>query len=292
MSRIIDAHIHAYPSEVFADARAWAEARSESWWADCVAPMGRPSIQGWADVDTLLRDMDAAGVDQAVMLGWYWQHQATCEEQNQWMAAWQQAHPDRLMAFASVNPAAGPEAIAQTRRWLERGFVGIGELLDRVQGYRYDDAQFAALVELAVEFGVPLNLHVTDPKLDDKPGMMPTPLADFTALAQRYPAVNFILAHLGGGLAMAGSATLPRNLYFDTAAVPLIYEPEVYAQALATAGTDRVLWGTDYPLRVHPRASRVPEFGRMLAEMRAQNLPAEQLDDLLGANLLKLLHRA
>ena len=289
---IIDAHIHAYPAEVFSEARSWAEARGESWWADAVAPRDRPSIQGWADGDTLLRDMDSAGVEQAVMLGWYWQHQSTCEEQNTWMAEWQQAHPDRLLAFAAVNPAAGPIAIEQTRRRLDAGFMGIGELLGGVQGYSYADPCFGELANLAVEYGVPFNLHVTDPKLNGRPGMHSTPLDAFVAVAERFPAANFILAHLGGGLPWQANVSLPHNLYFDIAAVPLIYDSTVYRQAIDAVGAERILFGTDYPLRVYPRESRTPEFTRPVAEIRDLKLPAEEFDAIMGANLISLLPRA
>jgi len=289
---IIDAHIHAYPVEVFADARGWAQPRGESWWADCVAPNDRRSIQGWADGDTLLRDMDQAGVDQAVMQGWYWEKQSTCEEQNAWMADWVAAHPDRLMAFAAVNPASGQTAIEQTRHWLDHGFVGIGELCDRVQGYRYTDDDFAALTDLAEEYRVPFNLHVTDPKLDDRPGMMPTPLGEFVALGQRFPRNTFILAHLGGGLAWHAEIPLPPNLYFDTAAIPLIYDRAIYRTALDAGGTNRVLFGTDYPLRLYPRSSPKPGFERMIRDIRAAHLSTEEFDALMGGNLLSLLPRA
>ena len=291
MPPVIDAHIHAYPAAVFDDPRTWAAARQESWWADAVAPLARPSIQGWADVDQLLRDMDDAGVDQAVMLGWYWQHQTTCEENNAWMAAWRTAHPDRLHAFTAVNPAAGPTALAQTRRWLDEGFSGIGELLDRVQGYRYADDCFTALVQLAREFNVPFNLHVTDPKLDQRPGLQPTPLADFIALAVAFPHNTFILAHLGGGLALESLADLPPNLYFDTAATPLIYESTCYRRAITHAGLDRVIFGTDYPLRVYPRASAAPDFAQQIAEIRASDLTAVEFDAIMGGNIHTLLTR-
>lgn len=291
MSGIIDAHLHAYPPAVFAQPRAWAEARHETWWADTVAPRDRPSIQGWADVDQLLHDMDAAGVDQAVMLGWYWQHQTTCDENNRWMAAWQQAHPDRLKAFAAVNPAAGAPAIAQTRRWLDDGFSGIGELLADVQGYHYPDESFAPLAALAHEYSVPFNLHVTDPKLDERPGMQPTPLADFTTLADSFPANTFILAHLGGGLALDPTISLPTNLYFDTAAVPLIYDSNCYRQAINQIGPDRILFGSDYPLRAYPRWAKTPDFSRQIAEIRAADLTPAEFDAMMRTNILTLLTR-
>lgn len=291
MPLIVDGHVHAYPATVFESARTWAAQRDETWWADCVAPTDRPSIQGWADLDQLLRDMDAAGVDQAVMLGWYWQHQTTCEENNQWMARWRRAHPDRLRAFAAVNPAAGRTAIDQTRRWLDDGFNGIGELLDRVQGFRYADSTFAALAELARRYDVPCNLHVTDPQLDQRPGMQPTPLADFTTLATTFPDNTFILAHLGGGLALDPGHRLPPNLYFDTAAVPLIYAPTCYRQAINTVGIDRVIFGSDYPLRVYPRRGPTPDFIRQIDAIRGTDLTPTEFDAIIGVNLLTLLAR-
>lgn len=292
MPPVIDAHTHAYPAEVFADPRAWGLARDETWWADTVAPTERTSIQGWADVDTMLRDMDAAGIERAVMLGWYWQHQSTCDQQNAWMADWCHDHPDRLMAFAAVNPKAGDDAVAKTQRWLDAGFVGIGELLDRVQGYDYSDEDFAGLVDLAAEYRVPFNLHVTDPKLNERPGMMPTPLAPFVELGHRYPATHFILAHLGGGIPWWDNGPLPPNLYFDSAAVPLIYESTVYRKTIDAVGSERVLFGTDYPLRLHPRKSRKPEFKRMVDEIRAAELTPEEFDAFMGGTLLSLLPRA
>ncbi|GAB5562718.1 MAG: hypothetical protein SynsKO_43650 [Synoicihabitans sp.] len=287
----IDAHIHAYPAEVFADPQTWGKAHVENWWAESVAPTGRPSIQGWADVDTLIRDMDDAGIDQAVMLGWYWEHQSTCEEQNTWMHAWRSAHPDRLIAFAAVNPSAGRAALAQTRRWLDLGFQGIGELLDRVQGFRYADDNFAAVVDLAQAYHVPFNLHVTDPKLNARPSMQPTPLEDFTALATQFPQTNFILAHLGGGLPWRASKSLPTNLYFDTAAVPLIYDTDCYGAAINQVGADRILFGTDYPLRTFPREARQPEFSRAVKQIQQLDLTPHQFDAIMGSNLLNLLPR-
>ena len=289
MPRRIDCHVHAYPESVFQNPRDWAVSRGENWWADCVAPSDRPSIQGWADADQMVRDLDAAEIDQAIMLGWYWQQQSTCEEQNTWMSSWQKQHPDRLRAFAAVNVKVGPAAIAATRRWLDQGFLGIGELLDEVQGYRYTDDAFGTLAELAREYRVPFNLHVTDPKLDDRPGMKATPLDGFVALAQTHPENKFILAHLGGGLPWREGPALPENLYFDTAAVPLIYPPDIYRRALDAVGPDRILFGSDYPLRLHPKLDRRPTLQRLVQEVRGAGLTAEEFDAMMGGNLSQLL---
>ena len=62
-------------------------------------------------MDELLRAMDAAGISRAVLLGWYWEKPATCAGQNRFYAACVRAHPDRLMAFATLHPAAGREKV-------------------------------------------------------------------------------------------------------------------------------------------------------------------------------------
>lgn len=294
MRRIIDTHVHAYPAAVAADPRAWAAARHETWWLECVAPFGKPSIQGWADADRLLRDMDAAGIETAVLLGWYWQHLATCVEQNDWFIAWHRAHPDRIHFFATTNPAAGPAALAEAHRALAAGARGFGELLPPVQGYPYADPTFAALIDLATDAGVPLNLHVTDPTQRPGPGVCPTPLADYVALARAHPAATFILAHLGGGLPFY-AATRPtlrdtlRHVYYDTAALPLLYDPTILRRVLDLVGPDRILYGSDYPLRLYPRTQPEPDFAPFLVALNAADLPPAALDALLVGNARRLL---
>src|SRR5579883_1361978 len=97
---VIDAHVHLYPPEVNAAPGAWAAARGEGAWAALatrVRRTGRP-VQGFPGVDELLRQMDRAGVDRAVLLGWYWRRADTCAVQNRFFAETIREHPDRLAA--------------------------------------------------------------------------------------------------------------------------------------------------------------------------------------------------
>src|SRR5580698_1770639 len=106
----VDAHVHVYPAEVGKAAAVWGLARGEDGWVACVAPEGRRSIQGWSDPDATIAQMDEAGIEACVMLGWYWVHQETCDLQNRWHAEWIRRHPGRLLGFAAVQPAAGSRA--------------------------------------------------------------------------------------------------------------------------------------------------------------------------------------
>ncbi|HEY5551170.1 MAG TPA: hypothetical protein VIK52_04740, partial [Opitutaceae bacterium] len=105
---IVDSHVHLFPEAASADPQGWAAARGEHRWARMVAPRadGR-QVQGWAGVEQMLRDMDAAGIERVILQGWYWETPTTCAEHNHLMAAAISAHPDRLSAVATFHPVGG-----------------------------------------------------------------------------------------------------------------------------------------------------------------------------------------
>jgi predicted TIM-barrel fold metal-dependent hydrolase len=71
--------------------------------------------------------------------------------------------------------------------------------------------------------------------------------------------------------------------------VPLLYWPDVYRAVVQAVGAEKLLFGSDYPLLIYPRRTRIPGFGDLLAEMRSSGLGAEQLSLILGGNIKKLL---
>jgi predicted TIM-barrel fold metal-dependent hydrolase len=280
---IIDAHVHLYPPEVCAHPAAWAAERGESHWALLCTRQRKngQAVQDFPSVDQLLRDMDAAGVSQAVLQGWYWENHATCVEQNRFYAQCIAAHPDRLKAFATVHPAAGEAALAEVRWAAEAGFRGLGELSPHSQHVGVDDERLRAVLALAGELGLPVNLHVTDPESRPFPGRVDTPLRDFVQLADEHPRTTFILAHWGGGLAWQEDAASLPNVWFDTAASPLLYAAEVWTKVPPS----KVLFGSDYPLILYPAHERAASFEKILSEAKT----AGAAEGLLGRNAETLL---
>ncbi len=289
---LIDAHVHLYPPEVDRDPAAWAVANGERHWAVLCTRRrrdGRP-VQALPCVEELLRAMDAAGVGRACLLGWYWERPETCAGQNRFYATCVRAHPDRFSAFATVHPAAGRAAIcAEMRRAHEEGLVGVGELSPHSQGYSVDDPAFCDALTLAAELGWPVNLHVTDPDSRPFPGRIDTPLTDFAQLARRFPQTKFVLAHWGGLLPLRDPMVraLP-NVWYDTAASPLLYDAGIWQRFFAVVPRDRVLFGSDYPLNLYPRASVESEMKRFVAEAR----DGGATPDVLGGNFERVLLRA
>ena len=292
---IIDCHVHLYPDAAIADPAGWAAARGEPNWARMVGPRddGAPSLQGWADVERLLRDMDEAGIDRAVLVGWYWENPATCVEMNRFHAECVQRHPDRLEGFATLHAAAGAEAVAaELKRCREEGLSGLGELCPPAQGYGYDEPALAAALELAAQWYWPVNLHVTEPAGRAYPGRVETPFLELLALARRHPEVRFVLAHWGGMLPFfelnQAVAKPLRNVFYDTAASPLLYRPQVFPLVARAVGADRIVYGSDYPLRLYPRHQAEPEFARFLEEIHASGLTKPELEAVLGKNWQRL----
>ena len=290
---MIDAHVHLYESCVIKNPRKWADEQGEHHWADCVAPVNGKSIQGWATLEQLLRDMDQAGIEKAVLLGWYWENHETCITQNRWYRRWKDAHPDRLIAFANVNALACQAAIDELTWAHEHGFRGLGECLPQAQGYTLRTPKWLDVVSHATQLGFPINLHVTEPVGRNHPGRIPTPLEDFQWLAEQFPETSFILAHLGGLLPLHelnnAFRKTAQNLYYDTAAVPLLYRKSVYKHIIEIAGADKLIFGTDYPLLVKPKTQRVPTFEPILEDLKSSGIDEADLKKVCSQNMARLL---
>jgi len=288
---IVDCHVHLFPDAAAADPTGWAAARGENRWARMVAPRpdGR-NVQGWAGVDRMLRDMDAAGIERAVLQGWYWERPATCAEHNHSMAAAIGAHADRLSAVATFHPAGGDSALNSLRRVRDMGFVGLGELCPEAQGYPHDEPVFEQALVLAGDWGWPVTLHVTEPAGCDYPGRVETPLMTIIELVRTHPDVRFVLAHWGGLLPFfemnAAVARSLANACYDTAASPLIYGPRIAGAVAAAIGTDRIFFGSDYPIL--PRGEAEPTFEPFLKVIRDGGLSQGETEAILGANARRL----
>jgi predicted TIM-barrel fold metal-dependent hydrolase len=287
--RIVDAHVHLYPVEVDRDPAAWAEAQGERHWAVLCTRRrrsGRP-VQTLPTVETLLAAMDAAGVQRAVLLGWYWEKPETCAWQNRYYADLIRRYPDRLSAFATLHPAVGLEAVREEiRRAKGEGLIGLGELSPHSQGYSVNDGVFGEALSLAGELALPVNLHVTDPDSRPFPGRVETPAADFLQLARTFRATTFILAHWGGLLPLRDSAFAAlTNVYYDTAASPLLYDASIWTRATAVLGADRVLFGSDFPLNLYHKLDELPGFVRLVQEAQGAGMGPK----VMGESAARLL---
>ena len=146
---------------------------------------------------------------------------------------------------------------------------------------------------MAGELHLPVNLHVTEPHSKNYPGKVETPLGDFVRLAREFPATNFILAHWGARLpldsALGAAARACENLYYDMAASPLLYDRQIYREMVALVGSDRVLYGSDYPLDLYPQNGLGSHVGAMVEDVLSGGLSEAEMTAVLGGNAANLL---
>lgn len=288
---IIDAHTHIYPRFVREDPEGWSQRLGERYWNRLHC--GKGSLQDWCNRSRMIRQMDADGVDQAVMVGWYWQTPRATRLHNDAMARWMAAQPSRFFAFASWHP----ELFERPERDMEHlsgmGFQGIGELLPSVQGFSFDHPRFLETMEWAEAHGWPLLLHVTESLGRPHPGRAPTPLQGILRMAERFPDLNIILAHLGG---LAFTFELNPyvkerfgRIYYDTAAMPVLYEGKIVETLLSITGPNRLVFGTDYPFRAHRSRQRPADF-RSSIDRLVPFLPDRPTREaVLGNNMREIL---
>ena len=148
--------------------------------------------------------------------------------------------PDRLYGFARLHPGYGERAIELLRTAVkDLGFVGLK--LHPVSTLSHPSGpDTVALVREAADLGVPVLFHC-----GDEPMTTPYQIAP---LAQKVPAAQIILAHMGGYYhvddAIAAAERIP-NLYLETSAMPF---PHKIREAVQRIGAERVLFGSDGPV--------------------------------------------
>lgn len=143
-------------------------------------------------------------------------------------------------------------------------------------------------MEFACEAGWPVTFHTTDPDGKDYPGKTLTSMEEFLWLAKELPDLKIILAHAGALYAI--QHPMPDNIYFDLAACPLLYPATIYSKLIDAVGAERILWGTDYPLRIYPSTQVQPDFKTFLEEFKqSTDVDHRSTDAMTGTNFLNLI---
>ena len=151
-------------------------------------------------------------------------------------------------------------------------------------------------MQFASDNGWPVTYHVTEPVGHEYAGRIPTPFEDFLWLVRRvFRAKNYSCSCPGGLFPFyelnPKIKTELKNVYYDLAACPLIYEPSLYRKLIQVVGPEKILWGTDYPLRIFPKVQKKPDFltFKNFVENEAK-LNNSEKEAIFGKNLLSSFH--
>lgn len=276
---IIDFHTHIFPPWV-------REKRNEYIKRDpCFSLLYSQPKTKMATAEELVASMNETEVDLSVVLNIGWASQELCVETNDYILDSISRYPDRLIAFCSVQPKEEDAAIIEVERCARAGARGIGEMRPDVQGFNLTDKMIMQpLVDAAVMHNLIFLTHSSEPvghQYAGKGEVTPTILYSFIV---NFPDLKVVCAHWGGGLPL--HALMPEvaralaNVSFDTAATILLYQAGIFKQVSNIIGSDKILFGTDYPLISQ---------NRIIAQILSLELGEEEKAKILGGNAQKLL---
>lgn len=226
------------------------------------------------DAAGMLELQDRLGIQTTAVMSWSGPLYGDLVGGNDLVARAVRRHPGRYLGLAYVDPAhlAPADLMRDLRLRVERqGCVGLKPYLRT--NLRYTDPLYALCWEYANERGLYALLHM---------GGGAGPVESVGELAAKYPYAQWVIAHSGGSFAMARSvAAVMRKQSNVWAELTLTAVPEgVIEWLVSEAGDDRILFGTDAPMR-DPR----PQAGWVVWA----DLPVATRRRILGENYRRLL---
>lgn len=245
---------------------------------------------GHFDYDLRIEAMDENRIDMNIVSltcpNVYWgSEEISCmaaRESNDTMAEAQSTFPDRIRWFTSLPWQYPEKAVEELERSCSHGAVGV-MVLANIDGRSLNDEYFAPIWQAIDERELPVLLHPTDP-----PGAMVMDMGEFdlswsvgfmfdTTLAvtrmifdgffDQFPNLKLIASHGGAALPYlvgrfekGDEVELPqrrkmrrkptdylRHIYYDC----ITYDPRSLQYLISIVGSDRVMFGTDWPHQVY-----------------------------------------
>jgi len=276
---IIDFHVHTFPADIRDRRERYFEAEPE------FKLLYESPTSKLVSAANIIAMMDEQEVDLSVVFGFPWRTPDTCRRNNDYVIDAVNRYPDRLRGLCCVD-SLNPDAVEEVQRCLDAGLSGVGELA--FYGCGIDgqcQLSLGPIMAMCRERDVPVLLHTNEEVGHLYPGKTPNTMIQIYETMARFPDNTIVLAHWGGGiffynlLKRAVKETL-KNVYYDTAASPFLYDSRIYRYAKDLVGMDKVLLGTDYPL-LKPQ--------RYCKEMTEAGLDPADMALICGRNAARLL---
>ncbi len=260
--KIIDAHCHIYPDKI-------AEKASESTGRFYDIPM---CLDG--KISTLLEYGEKAGIGHFIV-----QSVATTPKQvssiNNFIADSVSKNNGKFTGLGTLHPDS-ENIKADVDEMISLGLKGV-KLHPDIQQFKIDDYRMLKIYELC-EGKLPILIHTGDHRYDQSNPNRMMPILDI------YKDLIVIGAHFGGWSIWEEAANKLckyENFYVDCSSSLYAMTPEKAKELIMKYGTDRVLFGTDYPMW-EPEAE-IKKFMQI-------DLTNEQREDILYNNVAKLFN--
>lgn len=273
--KIIDAHTHIYPEAIAAKA-----CRNLGKFYDFEKNFGF-DLEGSGTYENLEAFGDECGVSGFVLLA-VATNPMQVEKVNDNLAEvvkYSQSRGYETVGFAGMHQDY-EQMEKEVMRCKALGFKGF-KLHPDIQGVDIDSEKLLPLYELLEAEGMPIYLHVGDNRAEYR-FSEPKKLAK---ILNKYPKLLAIAAHYGGYSAWEEAKEYlygNPNVWYDCSSALWAMDAETATKITRECGTEKVLFGTDYPIIRHTKYLEL--FDRL-------DLTEEEREDILYNNVKALLYK-
>ena len=229
---IVDCHCHIYPEKVAAKAVAGIGAFYD-------IKMNEDGTKA-----TLQTEAAAAGITHSMIFS-VATKPAQVRSINEFIAGEVAASGGTMTGLGTMHPLS-EDMEGDMAHLLSLDLRGV-KLHPDVQGFCIDDERCQKIYALCEAAGIPVLLHTGDRRYDmSNPNRL-------RPMVEKYPALTFIGAHLGGYSVWEDAVAQLRgldNLYFDCSSTFAFMTVERARELILSLGADHVIFGTDYPMWV------------------------------------------
>jgi predicted TIM-barrel fold metal-dependent hydrolase len=246
------------------------------------------------DPELLLRMLDEASMDQAVVFG------IAPYDRNEFVAETCARYPQRLVGFASVQPTAGDyadrqAAVSRLRKSLSLyAFKGV-KLHPRIQAFCLTDPHHIPLFQSIAQFDLPVLIDcISQPSTVPLGDNLPF---EVDRLLRCVPGLKVILAHMGGHRVLDAYcvALSHPNVYLDLAWVLHLYhgssvEQDIKFVVSKLAPLGRIIFGSDFPIFDRTNTLPISVSKDMCLHMFEEiGLDEQATSDAMGGTISRLL---
>jgi predicted TIM-barrel fold metal-dependent hydrolase len=267
-------------------------------------------IGGGVDVDAMMREYRAAGVDKVFIYAngerkpeAYGRDAATRQigkvhVANEYVAEVHQTYPDLTVPVMSVNPRLHGASIPERVRYAVDELGGKAlKLYPTYSHYRPDDRELCwPIYRTALELGIPVIVHQSWTTTVNAPMKFQRP-AQLDDVAREFRDLTIVICHFGvpwvdEAMCLVGKHD---NVYTDLSFWTLLETPELILRQLLRAprfgcSHDKILWGTDYPAVTPSENLRLmrEELPEVAQRSGLSMVPDAAMDLILGGNAARI----
>lgn len=276
---IVDVHTHIFPPRVISERDRFFPGEPEF---RLLYESPRAKLASARDI---IDSMDRNAIDCSVVFGFPWKTKDLLLRHNDYVIESAAKNPGRLIPLACLD-LFSDSCMQLVEQYLTSAVAGFGELAiySATEDLAPASANFSSLADACRKTASVLLVHANEPVGHSYPGKAPFGIDFYYSLAKAAAGTRLILAHWGGGLLFYEllKKEAPESLahiHYDTAASPFLYRSEIYQAATRIVGSDKILFGSDYPL-ISP--------DRYFREMEQSGLSGPDLDAIKGNNAARL----